>query len=114
LYTRSNHLHCTECASGFADVCDNIAAPVEIYYESEDNRDATNEEGELMMEEVIKTIQQEQFEGAQLDNFVGEIHTSNKKKLGGIIGGSAVAGAALIAGAFAYKRYGSNLSAKWG
>jgi hypothetical protein len=92
--------------------CDNVATPVEIHYESEDSRDATAEEGQVMMENVIKAIQAEEFEGAQVDNFVGEIHTDGKN-IKGIVAGAAVAGVALVAGTVIYKRYGSNLMAKW-
>jgi hypothetical protein len=90
--------------------CDNVAAPVEIYYESEDNREATEEEAQIMMEKVIKAIQAEEYEGAEIDNFVGEVHTSGGgKNVKGIIAGAAVAGAALVAGAVVYKRFGKNL-----
>lgn len=63
-----------------------------------------------MMEKVIKAIQAEEYEGAQIDNFVGEVHTSGGKNVKGIIAGTAVAGAALVAGAVVYKRFGKNLS----
>lgn len=104
----------SECASGLVDGCDNVATPVDIYYESEDNRDATDEEAEIMMSDVIKAIQGEQVDGASVDNFVGEIHTNGTSgKTKGIIAGAAVAGTALVAGAVVYKRYGSDIMAKW-
>lgn len=99
------------------DGCDKISADMEIFYEAPNGRTVTDEEAELIVTAVIDAIQLEGYEGAVVEGLTAEIQGTNRR-VGrggaGAIAGGALTAAAIVAGVAVYKRYGTDIRAKWG